>query len=412
MKKTWLSVAMLSASTLLAACGNGGQAQGDGKTLEVFSQKPEMVEILTEIVDDFNKEHDTKVELVSVPDAGTVLKTRIANGEAPDVINIYPQNADFQQWAADGQFVDLTEAEFLEKLKPGSAEAYAIEDKIYNLPLTTNAWGFFYNEDKFKELGLDIPKTWAEFETLVADIQDKGEVPFAGSFSTADSWSLNGFHQLAWATTTGGSKEANDYLRRSDKGAMKPDDAQIAAVAQRLNILRGTAQTNANGASYADAVATFAKGEALILPQGIWALSAIREQNPDFAVNSFPFPGEKENEAMTVGAADLAFSVSADSPNKELALKFLDYMSDEKVLQKYADKDGQPTSLKALDGKVNVPETKNITDLAFTPQQIVWLQQDWDSEEGFWHLTVDYINGEGTNEQLAKALNTFFDAMK
>lgn len=414
MKKKWLSALTVSAVTLLvAACGNGNNAQGDGKTLEVFSQKPEMTAVLTKIVEDFNAEFDAKVELVSVPDAGTVLKTRISNGEAPDVINVYPQNADFQQWAADGQFVDLTEAEFLSKLKPGSAETYAIEDKVYSLPLTTNAWGFFYNEDKFNELGLEVPNTFAEFEALVAEIQEKGEVPFAGSFSTADSWSLNGYHQLAWAHAANGFDGANAYLRHSDRGAISAEDTETQLVAKQLDLLKGTAQTNANGASYADAVAAFAKGEALILPQGIWALPAINEQKPEFTVRSFPFPGQQANEAMTVGAADLAFSISESSKNKELAMQFLDYISDEAVLKQYAEVDGMPTSLLALEGKTGFEETKAITDLAFTENQIVWLQKEWDSEESFWHLTVDYINGSNTDAtSLANSLNQFFDGMK
>ncbi|MBS4455289.1 ABC transporter substrate-binding protein [Tuanshanicoccus lijuaniae] len=403
-------VALLAVSTALSS---GIQVHAQDEKLEVFNQKREMQAVLQEIVDDFNKENGTKVELVTVPDAGNVLKTRMANGDAPDVINIYPQNMDFQLWAKDGQFVDLTEQEFLSKLKPGSAEQYAVDNKIYNLPLTTNAWGFFYNVDKFKELGLEVPKTWDEFEKLVATIKEKGETPFAGSFSTADSWSLNGYHQLAWATVAGGFDGANDYLRHSEQGAIKGDDEKLQAVAKRLRLLTGSAQKNANGASYADAIATFAKGEALIMPQGIWALPAINEQKPGFKVASFPFPGEKEGEEMTVGAADLAFSVSESSKNKELALKFLDYLSNEDVLRKYYKVDGMPTSLTALENESGFEETKGVTDLAFTEKQIVWLQKEWDSEEGFWHLTTDFINDDSaTPDVLAQYLNNFFDPMK
>lgn len=412
MKKVLGSIALL-ATVVLAGCSNGSTAQGDGKTLEVFSQKPEMQAQLAEIVENFNKEFDAQVELVAVPDAGTVLKTRIANGEAPDVINIYPQNADFQMWAQDGQFLDLTQEEFMTRLKSGSAEQYAVDDKLYSLPLTTNAWGFFYNEDMFNELGLEVPETFAEFETLVADIQAAGYVPFAGSFSTADSWSLNGYHQLAWAQNAGGFEGANDYLRFSPVDAISGDDAVTQAVAQQLDLLKSTAQTNANGASYADAVATFAKGEALILPQGIWALPAINEQNPEFTVKTFAYPGNEANQQLTVGAADLAFSISESSPNKELALQFLEYISRPEVLKIYAEVDGMPTSLAQLDEEIVIEATQGITQYAFTDQQIVWLQKDWDSEEGFWHLTVDYINGQGTtSETLAAKLNEFFNGMK
>ena len=78
-------------ASVLVACGNSSSSSSSVTEVEFFSQKPEMQATLQEIVDDYNKSQDeVKVKLTSVPDAGTVLKTRIANGEAPDVINIYP----------------------------------------------------------------------------------------------------------------------------------------------------------------------------------------------------------------------------------------------------------------------------------------------------------------------------------
>lgn len=182
-------------------------------------RKKEMQLTLQKIIKDFEKENPTiKVKFTNVPDPGKVLKTRIASGDAPDVINIYLQNTDFQEWAKAGTFEDLTGKDFLGNLKEGAAETYAVNDKIYSVPLTNNAWGFFYNADKFKELGLEVPKTWADFEKLVATIKEKGETSFALSLTQNDSWTLNGYHQLAWATVAGGFKAANDELVRSPMG--------------------------------------------------------------------------------------------------------------------------------------------------------------------------------------------------
>ncbi len=56
----------------------------------------------------------------------------------------------------------------------------------------------------------------------------------------------------------------------------------------QLDLLNGTGQKNANGATYDDAVATFAKEEALIFPNGIWALPAIKNQSPSFEIDERP----------------------------------------------------------------------------------------------------------------------------
>ena len=52
----------------------------------------------------------------------------------------------------------------------------------------------------------------------MATIKEKGETPFALSLTQNDSWTLNGYHQLAWATVAGGFKAANDELVRSPMG--------------------------------------------------------------------------------------------------------------------------------------------------------------------------------------------------
>ena len=78
--------------------------------------------------------------------------------------------------------------------------------KVYNVPFTANAYGIYYNKDKFEELGLKIPETWDEFEQLVKDIVAKGQAPFG--IAGADAWTLNGYNQLAFATAAGRRKRS------------------------------------------------------------------------------------------------------------------------------------------------------------------------------------------------------------
>lgn len=411
-KKWFVGATILSSLVLMSACGSK-EADKEGQTeIEFFSQKKEMQSTLQEIINDFEKENpEIKVKFTNVPDAGTVLKTRISSGDIPDVINVFPQNADFQEWAKNDIFADLTQAEYLSNLSEGAADPYAINDKIYSIPLTSNAWGFFYNKTKFAELGLEVPNTWADFEALVQNIQDKEEVPFALSLTQADAWTLNGYHQLAWATTTGGFTAANDALVRSPKGSIQVGNSDFDQVADQLDLLSGTGQKNANGATYDDAVAAFAKEKALIFPNGIWALPAVQNQNPTFEIGMFAYPGQKEDEQMTVGAADLALSIAESSKNKDAANKFIEYMTTKAAMQKYYDVDGAPTSVTAVETQGRFPETAGVTQYVFTDRQIVWLQKEWTSEETFHHLTVEYVNNQD-RKQLASNLNNFFDTMK
>lgn len=407
--KTFLKAASLVAfASTLVACGNAS-GSSDKVEIEFFSQKPEMKATLEEIIDDFEKENpDIAINFQNVPDAGTVLKTRMANDEAPDVIHIFPQNADFKGWAADGRFVELDDTAGLSNLEDGAAQTYAVEDKIYSLPLNANAYAIFYNKDKFKELGLEVPTTLAELEAVIKVAKEKDIAPFA--LSLADAWSLNGYGQLAFATTAGGFDATQDLLRRSPKGAIAAD-ATTEQVIKVLGLLTDNGQKGFAGAKYADTVAAFAAGDALMLPQGIWALPVIREQKPDFEVGSFALPGKEADQALTIGAADLALSISADSKHPEESKKFLAYLSSPEVMQKYYDIDGMPTSVKGVETDGKFPETEGVTQYAFTDKHLVWLHSEWDSEEEFWNIIVKQVK-EPNVTTFAKELNAFFDAMK
>ncbi|MED5859826.1 extracellular solute-binding protein [Streptococcus anginosus] len=396
----------------LSACGNQGESTDGKVTIEYFNQKGEMVDTLREIAKDFEKENpNVHVKVVNVPNAGEVLKTRVLAGDIPDVVNIYPQSIELQEWAKAGYFEDLSDKDYIKRVKNHYADKYAIDGKIYNIPYTANAYGIYYNKDKFKELELKVPETWEEFEELVDKIIAKGETPFA--IAGADTWTLNGYHQLALATSTGGGKEANDYLRFSKPNAIKSSDSVLKDDFRLLDLFRkkGAMQTNWQGAGYTDVVGAFARGDALMTPNGSWAITAINAQDPKFNVGTFPFPGKQKGQSLTIGAGDLAWSISSSSKHKKEVNAFVEYMSRPEVMQKYSDVDGSPTAIEGVKEAGSDAPLAGLAELAFTDRHLVWLAQDWTSESDFYTLTGNYIT-TGNKEDMAKALNAFFNPMK
>ena len=409
-----MSLAAITGLSLLglSACSSQGESTDGKVTIEYFNQKGEMVDTLREIAKDFEKENpNVHVKVVNVPNAGEVLKTRVLAGDIPDVVNIYPQSIELQEWAKAGYFEDLSNKDYLKRVKNHYANKYAIDGKIYNIPYTANAYGIYYNKDKFKELGLKVPETWDEFEKLVDTIIAKGETPFA--IAGADTWTLNGYHQLALATSTGGGKEANDYLRFSKPNAIKSSDSVLKDDFRLLDLFRkkGAMQTNWQGAGYTDVVGAFARGDALMTPNGSWAITAINAQDPKFNVGTFPFPGKQKGQSLTIGAGDLAWSISSSSKHKKEANAFVEYMSRPEVMQKYYDVDGSPTAIEGVKEAGSDAPLAGLAELAFTDRHLVWLAQDWTSESDFYTLTGNYIT-TGNKEDMAKALNAFFNPMK
>ena len=419
-KAKWmLGAAALGLVGLLGACGNASGtgdsnkvASGDKEEIEFFFQKTEMVDTMQKIIDDFEKENsDISVKLTQVTDGATVLKTRMAGGDAPDVVHVYPANADFKGWAESGVFKDLSDASYLSNITDGVPEQYSVKDKVYAIPLTNNAYGFFYNKDAFKKLGLEVPTTYDEFQQVVQKIKDDGKTPFSAALTTEAAGFLNGYEQLAWATAAGGYDQAEDALLHSAKGGIKADSATFKAVTKDLDLLHGNTQKNAQGATYDDSIAAFADGQALMFPNGSWALPAIQKLEPSFEIGTFAFPGTDSTKPMTAGAADLSVAISEKSKHQKAAQKFVEYLTTKEAMQPYFDVDGSPTFVKSVDTKGKFPELEGISSLVGTDQQIIWLHKDWTSEEDFWYANLDYII-DGDSAKYEKSLNAFFDTMQ
>ena len=173
---------------------------------------------------------------------------------------------------------------------------------------------------------------------------------------------------------------------------------------------KGNQQTNWQGASYNDSVVAFATGKALMMPGGSWALAAIEQQNPDFEVSTFAFPGEKAGQEVTVGAGDLALSISSSTKHKKECEAFISYMASAKAMQKYYDVDGSPVSVNGVVEDENSPLAP-LYQLAFTDKHYVWLGENWTSEEDFFSLTANYLMSKDA-KQYTDELNTFFNPMK
>ena len=86
-----LVIGTLLAGTLTGCGGSsdaGSSAKSSGKTeLELFSTKPENKDTIQKLVDKYNESHDdVTVKVTAPPDAGTVLKTRMAKNDMPDIV--------------------------------------------------------------------------------------------------------------------------------------------------------------------------------------------------------------------------------------------------------------------------------------------------------------------------------------
>lgn len=160
-----------------------------------------------------NENINLVVDVVAWADIYTVVNTRIANGEAPDLLNIDV----FADYVADDLLLPAEEwvsAETYAKFYPQFIEQSVVDGVVWAVPDLASARAMYYNADILAAAGVEVPTTWAELQAACEAIKaydseiypwgidmttDEGQACFAyyawtngGGFTDAEgNWTLN-----------------------------------------------------------------------------------------------------------------------------------------------------------------------------------------------------------------------------
>ena len=191
--------AILSVS--LASCG---QSTTDNRTeISVWSWEPSMGEVIRR----FEKANpDIRVKWTNISGYGN-LNTAIQDGYGtPDVAQI--EYYALLQYAVSGQLLDLTDkigSDYSNFFTLGTWSSVQLAGRTYGLPMDSGPMGFFYNEDVFRQAGVDATKikTWDDYYEAAKKLKEIGVYIAAdsgdGSFYDAMVWLAGGqpFHTSA-----------------------------------------------------------------------------------------------------------------------------------------------------------------------------------------------------------------------
>lgn len=339
MKQKLVSILLVCsmAASLLIGCGGSSDdaGSGDGATLELFSTKAENVEVMQSLADKFNETHEGyTIEVVAPADAGTVLKTRMAKNDMPDIIAM-GGNMEYTEVQSAGMLVDLTGEEFVANLQESYLQmVYDVngdkEEAVYGVPYATNASGILYNVEKFEQLGLEIPKTWDELIAVCDAAVAAGETPFLLTYK--DAWTA----LCPWNSMAPDLQPANftdDRLAGTTTFAGTHEE-----IAEKYLTLLDYAQPDFMGLGYDDGNKAFANGEGLMMINGNWAINQYTNSNAEFKCGMFAFPASNDESVNYVtSGVDVLLAVSASSENVDIAKEFVAFMLEPENCQTYID---------------------------------------------------------------------------
>ena len=170
----------------VASCG-----QPDTRTvITVWSWEPSM----TTLIADFEKANpDVRVKLNNISGYGH-LNNAIQDGYGtPDVVQL--EYYALPQYAVSGQLMDLTGrvGSYSSFFTPGTWASVQLAQRTYALPMDSGPMAFFYNDDAFRQAGVDATKitTWDDYYEAAKKLKSIG-----ASFYNAMIWLAGGrpFH--------------------------------------------------------------------------------------------------------------------------------------------------------------------------------------------------------------------------
>lgn len=361
MVKKISAIVLAGALTLsLAACGSGGNNAASGSGAEGAkgsSGKKQVIKILHWKQENINKAMEEinakfeekypeyKIEYTTTGPDDEYKQAQRARLTANDVdiladlsgMRLSPQEwtpgakvPDWEQWINSGLIADLSDQAFISNWNANDIEkAATYNGKVYAIPTGKVAMsGLFYNKEIFAEHNLEVPKTWSEFIELNETLKSKGITPIG--VAGKDVWPLK-LPVFALQAKILGGGDQQKWIEGVWKGETAFNDAEAIEVLEKMKTLQDNYMIEGfMGIDYASAPSIFATGKVAMLADGSWDAPTIATANPDLKFGYFPVPATEDaaKNASFVGKYDVTWYAAEKGPNKEGALKWLEFFSE------------------------------------------------------------------------------------
>lgn len=327
-----LSAASLIITSALVGCGsqksqssnNGGESSK--KTLKVTMAlgEDEWKVMKSDIFPEFEKQNNCKVEAIQM-EAGDVIKKLEAmkRANSMDIDFIAQSSSNTYQLVQKGLVEDLSQykGEIPSTVIPILLKPCEFNNKMYFMPFRPNVQINYYNENKFKQYGLETPKNWDDLLKAAKTFKEK-----EGTGRIAVQMDSNQI--FAYIKQAGG-----DPLVLNDEGCIKAYSF-YKEIWPYLSPDTVKADWNTTNKFLADESVYYAEN----WPFGVNIIvkDAGKKEIKAYSGFSGPVKASKAVGGDVIG-------IPAGAPNRELALKFMKYLMSKEVQEKLVCKLGWPS---------------------------------------------------------------------
>jgi raffinose/stachyose/melibiose transport system substrate-binding protein len=326
---------MLLASAFVLASGSAYAAD---VTLIIESWRNDDLPVWQEkIIPAFEAKHPG-IKLKFTPSAPTeynaALNSKLDAGSAGDLIACRPFDASLTLYQK-GHLVAVTDLEGMKNFGAIAKAGWSTDDGsvTYCMPMASVIHGFLYNKDAFAKVGVDVPKTEAEFFQVLDKIKKDGTyIPMA--MGTNDQWE---------AATMGYQNIGPNYWKGEDgrlaliKGTQKLTDDAWVVPFRELAKWKPYLGDGFEAQTYPDSQNLFTLGRAAIYPAGSWDISGFNAQ-AKFKMGAFYPPVQKAGDDCYISDhTDIAMGMNAKTKNPEAAKAFLNWVGSAEFADLYSN---------------------------------------------------------------------------
>lgn len=221
-----------------------------------------------------------------------VLKTKLNAGEAADIFGGQSGKTDLKvQYDVEKNAVDLTGEEWVQRMDPFARDQVSLNGKVYGAEIWdiigSNYFIIMYNKKMFKDLGLSVPKGYADLKAACEKIKPTGVIPIYEP--VADGW-----HHVLWFPMIGPRfEELNPGLAEQLNGnKVKFADSKVMlqALQQLLELYKsGCFGDNALSDTYADTNKMVGTGKVAMALVPLAQLPGLQKDYPQVKEEDFGF---------------------------------------------------------------------------------------------------------------------------
>ena len=274
----------------------------------------------------------TKVSLEVIPNEPfkTAIQVAMSADKQPDVF--FNWNGDASgRFVRDGktmEITDLGQGRWNGTVAANLLKGYAIDGKLYGVPISRHTAYFFYNKAFFEKHKLQPAKTTAELRALCKDIRriDPKAIPVV--LGSKEPWTINHYISMLFARTVPASTREADYALKSSPDALFADPGYQQGLEELVAMKTdGCFNDGVNSVSPEEARSIFASELAVMTYCGTFCVGPFAKEGFAGKYAAFRMPavvGAKGDPNATFYVLT-GLQIAANTKNKEAAADLINH---------------------------------------------------------------------------------------